>query len=227
MAEKGGAPVGRRERKKAETRARLVECAYRLIDEQGYDGTSLADITDAADVSARTFYLYFESKADVALATFYEWVDTLVAAMEGRPESEPPDQMLAAALEALRAAGCTHGNALIGPGGGPSVPVVHALLLAEGSPEVAGGVYRAMTRATDRFSVLFGRRLGYPPGSPEPELLAVGIAGAFVGSHRAFAARLAAGGDPGSIDQLTAVCFKLFGTGLAALWEGRLGTPAG
>ena len=224
MAEVGGVPVSRRERKKAETRTRLVECAYRLIDQQGYDGTSLADITDAADVSARTFYLYFDSKADVALAAFYEWIDAMIVAMEARPEAEPPDQMLAGALETLWAAGHTSGNrpADSGRPGRPGVPVVHALLLAEGSPDVAGGVYRAMMRATDRFSALFGRRLGYPTGSPEPELIAAGIAGAFVGSQRAFAAQLAIGHDPGPIDQLTTSCFGRFGTGLADLWEGRL-----
>jgi len=223
MSEEGPAPLGRRERKKAETRARLVEAAYRLIDEQGYDATSLADITEAADVSARTFYLYFESKADVALAAFYQWIDALVEAMEVRPKAEPPDRMLAAALATLWASGYTSGNARADGVTRPNLPVVHALLLAEGSPEVAGGVYRAMMRATDRFSALFGQRLGYAVGSMEPELLAAGVVGAFVGSQRAFAAQLAAGSDPGPIDQLTATCFRRFGTGLAAIWEGRLG----
>lgn len=221
MADEGGAPVGRRERKKAETRARLIESAYRLIDQRGYDATSLADIADAADVSARTFYLYFDSKADVALAGFHQWIADLVAALEARPTGEPPDRMLAAAL---RTVGRDDGRRDDGSrNGGPVTPVVHALLLAEDSPEVAGGVYRAMMRATDQIGALFGQRLGYVTGSAEPEQLAAGIVGAFVGSQRTFAAMVAAGHDPGSIDDMTTEYFSRFGTGLASLWEGRPG----
>ncbi|HEX3947485.1 MAG TPA: TetR/AcrR family transcriptional regulator [Acidimicrobiales bacterium] len=221
-------PVGRRERKKAATRARLIECAYRLIDQRGYDATSLTDITEAADVSARTFYLYFDSKADVALAGFFEWIDALMAAMAARPMDEPPDRMLAESMRQLFEAGYTSGNMIDDAKGRPMIPVVHALLLAEDSPEVAGGVYRTMMRATDRFSALFADRLGYPPGTVEPELLAAGIVGAFVGSQRAFAALAGAGRNPGPIDQLTADCYARFGVGLAVMWEGRLsGDPIG
>ena len=52
----------RRERKKQETRQRLLECAWRLFQEQGYDDTTVEDITEAADVAKGTFFNYFGTK---------------------------------------------------------------------------------------------------------------------------------------------------------------------
>ena len=40
----------RRERKKQETRQRLLECAWRLFREKGIDQATVEDITEAADV---------------------------------------------------------------------------------------------------------------------------------------------------------------------------------
>jgi AcrR family transcriptional regulator len=52
----------RRERKKRETRQRLLERAWQLFQEQGYDDTTVKDITEAADVAKVTFFNYFETK---------------------------------------------------------------------------------------------------------------------------------------------------------------------
>lgn len=54
--------MGLRERKRAEMRQRIIAVAYRLFAEHGYDQTTVEDIAEAADVSARTFYRQFISK---------------------------------------------------------------------------------------------------------------------------------------------------------------------
>ena len=55
-------PSSRRERKKQETRQRLLECAWNLFQERGYDDTTVEDITEAADVAKGTFFNYFCTK---------------------------------------------------------------------------------------------------------------------------------------------------------------------
>ncbi|NEN05381.1 TetR family transcriptional regulator [Diaminobutyricibacter tongyongensis] len=59
--------VGLRERKKQQTRSTIHETAFRLIDEQGLDATTVDQICHEADVSSRTFFNYFPSKAAAAL----------------------------------------------------------------------------------------------------------------------------------------------------------------
>jgi AcrR family transcriptional regulator len=58
----------RRERKKQETRRRLMEAALRLFSRYGYDATTVQRITDAADVAKSTFFNYFETKEAIVPA---------------------------------------------------------------------------------------------------------------------------------------------------------------
>ncbi|AFM00894.1 MULTISPECIES: TetR/AcrR family transcriptional regulator [Desulfitobacterium] len=59
--------LSRRERKKLETYTRLYKCAMELFHKQGYEQTSVEQITQLADVGKGTFYNYFQSKEAVVL----------------------------------------------------------------------------------------------------------------------------------------------------------------
>src|SRR5580693_3751366 len=95
----GSAPVEsqRRERKKRQTRDALVHAALTLFDAKGYDHTAVREITDAVDVSERTFFRYFASKEDLAVSFARDWTDTMLASLAARPPDEDP-------LTAMRAA---------------------------------------------------------------------------------------------------------------------------
>ena len=56
------APMGRRDRRKAEARKRLLAAAHQLIGENGVSDLRIGDVTDLADLGFGTFYTYFSSK---------------------------------------------------------------------------------------------------------------------------------------------------------------------
>ena len=53
------------QRRRASTRARIVEAAESLMRERGVGAVTIQDITEAADVGHGTFYLHFKTKAEV------------------------------------------------------------------------------------------------------------------------------------------------------------------
>lgn len=64
-----GAGAGLRERKKQATRAALSEAAVRLAAEHGAENVTVEAISNAAGVSPRTFFNYFDSHDDVFVMT--------------------------------------------------------------------------------------------------------------------------------------------------------------
>src|SRR5205809_328137 len=97
----GKAPAGLRERKKLETRDRLVAAALRLFEAHGYTATTVEEIATAAAVSTRTFFHYFESKQDVLLGFEHELLALLVGEVQGAPSGAPPSAVMWTALEAV------------------------------------------------------------------------------------------------------------------------------
>lgn len=59
--------VGIRDRKRAETRARLEDAAVTLVLRDGLENTTIDAISELADVSPRTFFNYFDSKDSAVL----------------------------------------------------------------------------------------------------------------------------------------------------------------
>jgi AcrR family transcriptional regulator len=82
--------LGRRERKKLETRRALREAALRLFVERGPDDVSVEDIAEDADVSVRTFFNYFSSKEEALFGWDPEALDGITEAVVARPANETP-----------------------------------------------------------------------------------------------------------------------------------------
>lgn len=90
-----------RERKKQQTKQRIQDAAFQLVQDQGFDATTIEVIAAAADVSPSTVYRYFGTKEGVLLWDELEppsW-DLLAAELEHRP---PLEAVLATFEEVLQ-----------------------------------------------------------------------------------------------------------------------------
>lgn len=90
------APIGRRERKKAATRALILESALTLFFERGFEQVSVREIADLADVSPKTVFTYFPRKEALVFSDEEERQDALVHAVTTRS----PGTSISAALSA-------------------------------------------------------------------------------------------------------------------------------
>jgi AcrR family transcriptional regulator len=97
------ATVGLRERNKLRRREQITEAALRLFAERGFDGVTIEEIADAADVSRRTFFRYFARKEEVIVAWKEQMADELRGALAARPEQEAPLDAVHRALATVAA----------------------------------------------------------------------------------------------------------------------------
>jgi AcrR family transcriptional regulator len=87
--------AGHRERKKQRTREQIVDAAFALFAQRGYQATTVAEIAAAADIAPRTFFAYFPSKEAVVFHDFDGLFASLKESIEARPEG-------VSAIDALR-----------------------------------------------------------------------------------------------------------------------------
>ena len=76
--------LGRRERKKAQTRKALADAALNLFLARGYAQVGVKDVADAADVSVTTLFKYFPSKEALVFDADEDVEAALVAAVRDR-----------------------------------------------------------------------------------------------------------------------------------------------
>jgi len=67
-SEPGYPTISRRERKKRDTRRRILDAAMQLMTDKPYDDVRIEDICAAADVANATFFLHFPNKSALVLA---------------------------------------------------------------------------------------------------------------------------------------------------------------
>jgi len=89
---------GLRERKRAETHARLQAEGMRLFLDKGFEATTLDEVADAAGVSRRTLLNYFGSKEEIVFSTKAGFPRMIADAVATRPADEPLLNMVENAL---------------------------------------------------------------------------------------------------------------------------------
>ncbi len=70
-----------------DTKSRIIEAAWKLFREQGYEDTTLDNILEEAQIAKGSFYYYFRGKGDL-LATWSDILDKKYAQLE---QEMPPD----------------------------------------------------------------------------------------------------------------------------------------
>lgn len=86
--------LGRRARKKAETRQTIADVALRLFLERGFDAVGIREIAREADVALTTLFLHFPSKESLVFDEDSSRRERLVAAVTDRGEHESVPESL-------------------------------------------------------------------------------------------------------------------------------------
>jgi AcrR family transcriptional regulator len=90
------------ERKQRQARQRIIEAARELFLERGFDGVSVGDIAERAEVGRTTFFRHFGDKQEVVFAKEQELLDTITTAGHADAGAVPAPRDATGALEHLR-----------------------------------------------------------------------------------------------------------------------------
>jgi AcrR family transcriptional regulator len=166
-----GRPDDRRERKKQRTRDSLIDAAMGLFAAKGYDGTTVREITDAVDVSERTFFRYFASKEDLVLSFVRDGLTAFAEALMARPAEEDP----------LTAARNAFGDSLrLRAGAEPAPSYLSVVELIESTPVLVAAYLRYVHDHDDELAQILAQREGIDPATDRrPQVLAA-VIGALV-----------------------------------------------
>lgn len=93
-----------RERARRAARAEITATAIRLFAENGFEATTIDQITTAVGISRRSFFHYFGSKEDLVLGDTDALGESVRAALEARPDDESAWTAIRAAFLTLREA---------------------------------------------------------------------------------------------------------------------------
>ncbi|MDQ4504027.1 TetR family transcriptional regulator [Sinomonas sp. ASV322] len=206
--------LGLRERKKLETRQRIIDVALALFDKRGFERVPVAEIARASDVSEATVFNYFPSKEDLVYGGMQAYEDELVAAVAARPDGT-------SAVTAFRDFVLEPRGALAADDDGTATAAVaRAARIIAGSQTLQAREQRIVDHATDALAELIARDGEAPPG-----LGPWVAANALMGVHRAMtrlAQRLASEGHKGAevgrtVRAQGAAAFALLEKGLDAL----------
>ena len=95
------AGVTLRDRAREAVRDEVLIRAWLLFAEQGFTATTVEQIAEAAGMSRRTFFRYFNGKHELVAAALRSSGDQVAAALQARPATECAWHALRAAFDAL------------------------------------------------------------------------------------------------------------------------------
>lgn len=159
-------PLGLRERKKLKTRLAIREATYRLIQEQGYEATTVEQIAEAAEVSPSTVFRYFPTKEDIVLTD--EFDPLLERELRQRPADEPIVESLRQVLRQAVVLGFTEE---------PETTRLRTKLMIE-VPAVRSRMLESMSVTGGILCRVIAERTGRDPGDLEVRTFSMGLIGA-------------------------------------------------
>ncbi len=151
---------GLRERKKERQRSDLVRVALRLFEERGFAQTTVETIAEAAEISPRTFFRYFDSKEDVILVDprgKLELVDEVLA-------SAAPDEPL---LDMLRRGWAALADLYL------SDPEITTAIyrLSRAEPVLAARLFSFQAQWSHAIAAALSKRMGLKTADVRPEIV--------------------------------------------------------
>ena len=173
-----------RSRKRIETRSALVQAAYSLVRDVGFEGLTAEAVADRAGVSRRTFFNYFPSVESVLTASVTEFFASVGARLDARPVDE---DVLDSALVVVTDPGDTDLLERIG--------VLAAA--GEASPHARGLILVALHAWVDWLEGWLRRRLGPDATDVYVATLASGLVGASEAAFRVWLRQVATRSDAG------------------------------
>lgn len=150
---------GLRERKRADTHARVHAAAMDLFGKKGFEATTLDDIATAAGVSRRSLFHYFASKEDIVLSTKAGLGDLIEAAIARRPADEPLLTMAENALTDMA-------SDFQGPGPRALARLIHD------TPALRAGDHAKYEALEGRLARAMAERKGLAPGDLQARVVA-------------------------------------------------------
>jgi AcrR family transcriptional regulator len=160
---------GLRERKKEQTRKVIAETAEALFEERGFDGVTVAEIADAANVSVKTLFTYFESKEDLVFANENELRDQLIARVRDRAPGQSAFDAVAGFLTDL----------VLAAGRRPVLASLEGFRRSVDSPAVQSRLRLMWERYEEALAVLLATETGAPPHDPRPRMAAAQLIAVF------------------------------------------------
>ncbi|MEU2283009.1 helix-turn-helix domain-containing protein [Streptomyces sp. NPDC013178] len=153
--------LGRRERKKAQTRKALATAAVRLFTERGFDNVGVRDVAEEADVAVTTLFKHFPSKEALIFDEDEGREAALVAAVR---DHAPGQSILDSLRDHLKRTRMTfHAH---------SVEFTALMKLVEETPALQEYMHRMWRRHETALATAISEAIGAPVGDVRAAALA-------------------------------------------------------